>query len=265
MSEDTAETSRLAVLIDADNARPAVIEALLAEVAKYGVAAVRRAYGDWTTPNLGGWKAVLLDHSIHPVQQFRYTVGKNATDSAMIIDAMDLLHSRRFEGFCIVSSDSDFTGLARRIREDGLRVIGFGERKTPRPFVAACDRFVFTELLGPEAPDRAGGNGKPQPDPGADAKLVALIRGAVDAVSDDTGWAHLGQVGQAIASRSPEFDSRTYGFGKLSGLVKAMAMFEVEERQKGGGSKALYIRVGAKHAPKRGGGGGHPKAARKQA
>ena len=155
MADESSESARLAVLIGADNARPSVVGGLLAEVAKYGVAGVRRIYGDWTTPNLAGWKAVLLDHSIQPVQQFRYTVGKNATDSAMIIDAMDLLHSRRLDGFCIVSSDSDFTGLARRIREDGLLVVGFGERKTPRPFVAACDRFVYTELLGPETPARA--------------------------------------------------------------------------------------------------------------
>ncbi|HEV2727504.1 MAG TPA: NYN domain-containing protein, partial [Solirubrobacterales bacterium] len=170
MADETSESARLAVLIDADNARPSVVEGLLAEVAKYGVAGVRRIYGDWTTPNLAGWKAVLLDHSIQPVQQFRYTVGKNATDSAMIIDAMDLLHSRRLDGFCIVSSDSDFTGLARRIREDGLLVIGFGERKTPRPFVAACDRFVYTELLGPEAPGRGAAGQKPATDLAADTR-----------------------------------------------------------------------------------------------
>jgi NYN domain len=177
MANETSEPSRLAVLIDADNARPSVVEGLLAEVARYGVAGVRRAYGDWTTPNLAGWKAVLLDHSIQPVQQFRYTVGKNATDSAMIIDAMDLLHSRRLDGFCIVSSDSDFTGLARRIREDGLLVIGFGERKTPRPFVAACDRFVFTELLGPEAPGRETPGRETAKDLTADTRFVSLIRG----------------------------------------------------------------------------------------
>jgi NYN domain/OST-HTH/LOTUS domain len=252
MANESAGSSRLAVLIDADNARPSVVEGLLAEVAKYGVAGVRRAYGDWTTPNLGGWKAALLDHSIQPVQQFRYTVGKNATDSAMIIDAMDLLHARRLDGFCIVSSDSDFTGLARRLREDGLLVIGFGERKTPRPFVAACDRFVFTELLGPEAPARAPPGGGGAKDLTADAKLVELVRGAVEAASDDTGWAALGAVGRQIANRSPEFDARTYGFGKLSELVAAMPLFEMEERRQGEGpGKALYIRNASKGRPRK--------------
>ena len=261
MANETAGSPRLAVLIDADNARPSVVEGLLAEVAKYGVAGVRRAYGDWTTPNLAGWKAVLLDHSIQPVQQFRYTVGKNATDSAMIIDAMDLLHSRRLDGFCIVSSDSDFTGLARRIREDGLLVIGFGERKTPRPFVAACDRFVYTDLLGPEASGReeaAGGAkaAKPAKDLTADARLVGLLRSAVEAASDDTGWAPLGAVGRHIANQAPEFDPRSYGYRKLSELVAAMPLFEMEERRQGDGtSKVLYIRnAETKRSARRGGG-----------
>jgi uncharacterized LabA/DUF88 family protein len=253
MTNDVSGSSRLAVLIDADNARPSAVEGLLAEVAKYGVAGVRRIYGDWTTPNLAGWKTVLLDHSIQPVQQFRYTVGKNATDSAMIIDAMDLLHSRRLDGFCIVSSDSDFTGLARRIREDGLLVIGFGERKTPRPFVAACDRFIFTELLAPEAPGRESTGGTTK-DLATDARLAGLIRGAVEAASDDTGWAHLGAVGSNIANRSPEFDARTYGYGKLSDLIVAMPLFEMEERlQSGGPAKALYIRSRPKRASRTGG------------
>ena len=256
MPDETSESARLAVLIDADNARPPVVEGLLAEVAKYGVAGVRRIYGDWTTPNLAGWKAVLLDHSIQPVQQFRYTVGKNATDSAMIIDAMDLLHSRRLDGFCIVSSDSDFTGLARRIREDGLLVVGFGERKTPRPFVAACDRFVYTELLGPEAPGREAAGQKPAADLAADTRLVGLIRGAVEAASDDTGWASLGAVGRNIASQSPEFHARTYGFGKLSELLAALPLFEMEERLQGEGpSKAIYIRNAARRPSRRGGAG----------
>jgi hypothetical protein len=253
MANEASEPSRLAVLIDADNARPSVVEGLLAEVAKYGVAGVRRAYGDWTTPNLAGWKAVLLDHSIQPVQQFRYTVGKNATDSAMIIDAMDLLHSRRLDGFCIVSSDSDFTGLARRIREDGLLVIGFGERKTPRPFVAACDRFVYTELLGPEAPGREANGRQAAKDLTADTRLVNLIRSAIEAASDDTGWAPLGAVGRNIANQAPEFDARTYGYAKLSDLVAAMPLFEMEERRQGNGpSKSLCIRNSAKRVPRRG-------------
>lgn len=257
MVDEAPDSARLAVLIDADNARPSVVNGLLAEAAKYGVAGVRRAYGDWTTPNLAGWKAVLLDHSIQPVQQFRYTVGKNATDSAMIIDAMDLLHSRRLDGFCIVSSDSDFTGLARRIREDGLLVIGFGERKTPRPFVAACDRFIYTELLGPEAPVRQAAGGEATKNLTKDTRLVDLIKGAVEAASDDTGWASLGAVGRNIASQSPEFDARTYGYGKLSELVAALPSFEMEERGQGDGpSKSLHIRNATKRAPRKKGAGG---------
>jgi hypothetical protein len=253
MAQENSGSLRLAVLIDADNARSTVTKGLLAEVAKYGVAGVRRAYGDWTTPNLGGWKAVLLDHSIQPMQQFRYTVGKNATDSAMIIDAMDLLHERRLDGFCIVSSDSDFTGLARRIREDGLLVLGFGEQKTPRPFVAACDRFIYTELLGPEAPGRANSDQTATKAPTTDERLVRLISGAVEAASDDTGWAALGAVGSNIAKQAPEFDARSYGYGKLSGLVAAMPMFDTEERRRGDGPlKDFYIRNATKRGPKRG-------------
>jgi hypothetical protein len=239
MASDSSGSGRLAVLIDADNANPKVIEPLLAEVARYGVASVKRAYGDWTTPQLGGWKSVLLDHSIQPMQQFANTKGKNATDSAMIIDAMDLLHTRGLDGFCIVSSDSDFTGLARRIRENGLQVVGFGERKTPKAFVVACDRFVYTDLLLPRKA-KAGGNSAPERNP----ELLAMLRGAVDAASDDSGWAALSAVGSAIAKQSPDFDPRNWGHAKLSGLVKAMAgHFEIEERPRGDGqSKALFIR-----------------------
>jgi hypothetical protein len=238
------------VLIDADNAQPSTVEGILAEAARYGITFIRRAYGDWTTPNLGGWKSALLDHSIQPVQQFRYTVGKNATDSAMIIDAMDLLHSRRLDGFCLVSSDSDFTGLARRLREDGLLVVGFGEKKTPRPFVAACDRFVYTELLA-RKPTQPAANGETAKRVTEDPKLVALLTAAVDAASDDTGWAHLGAVGTKIYQQTPEFDSRSWGFSKLSGLVAAMPIFELEERAAGGTARALYIRRAAR--PGRGG------------
>jgi hypothetical protein len=235
-----ARAARLAVLIDADNANPKVLPGLLAEVAKYGVATVKRAYGDWTTPQLGGWKAMLVEHAIQPMQQFANTRGKNATDSALIIDAMDLLHTRGLDGFCIVSSDSDFTGLARRIREDGRLVIGFGEKKTPKAFVAACDRFVHTELLDAGAVKPPG---KAAPAPKDDRRLVALIRRAVEDASDDTGWAPLGAVGSRIAQQQPDFDSRSWGFAKLSGLVRALPMFEVEERPRGdGASKALFIR-----------------------
>ncbi len=243
MNNDPPLQHRLAVLIDADNAQPAIIEGLAREIVKYGVASVKRIYGDWTTPNLSGWKSVLLDHSIQPVQQFRYTVGKNATDSAMIIDAMDLLYTRRFEGFCLVSSDSDFTRLASRIREEGLLVYGFGEEKTPKAFIHACDKFIFTKVLLPQ-PDSEASNRKQETNQlKANTKLVNLVRSAVEAVSDDSGWANLGSVGHHIAQQSPEFDPRNYGYGKLSDLVLAIGLFDLEERQHGSSrAKGLYIR-----------------------
>ena len=242
---NVSETSqnRLAVLIDADNAQPSITEGLLSEVSKYGVASVKRVYGDWTTPSLSGWKSVLLEHSIQPVQQFRYTVGKNATDSAMIIDAMDLLYTKRFDGFCLVSSDSDFTRLASRIREEGLLVYGFGEKKTPKAFVSACDKFIFTEVLRFE--ENVGSAVKPKTanEMKRDGKLVALLKSAVEAASDDTGWAHLGAVGSNIVKQAPEFDPRNYGFSKLGEFAAAIDLFDVDERvQRDGHSKAIYIR-----------------------
>ena len=217
----------LAVLIDADNARPAFIKNLLAEVAKYGTASVKRIYGDWTTPQLGGWKEVLLEFSIQPVQQFSYTTGKNATDSAMIIDAMDLLYTDRFAGFCLVSSDSDFTRLAARLREAGKLVIGFGERKTPKSLVSACDRFIYTDVLRAES----GGAAPPAPakDLAADKELMALLREAIDAASDDSGWAHLGGVGSNVQKRAPDFDARNYGRKRLSDLLAAIDALEFDK------------------------------------
>ena len=234
---------RLAVLIDADNAQPSITEGLLSEIAKYGVASVKRIYGDWTTPSLGGWKPVLLEHSILPVQQFRYTVGKNATDSAMIIDAMDLLFARRFDGFCLVSSDSDFTRLASRIREEGLLVFGFGEKKTPKAFVSACDKFIFTEVL--RFQEDVGSSGRPRPanELKKDTKLVTLLRTALEAASDDSGWAHLGAVGSNIAKQAPEFDPRNYGYSKLGELAAATKLFDIDQRvQSDGHSRSIYIR-----------------------
>jgi uncharacterized LabA/DUF88 family protein len=227
---DTTAQCRLAVLVDADNAQPSIIEGLLKEVAKYGIASVKRIYGDWTTPNLTGWKSVLLEHSIQPIQQFRYTIGKNATDSAMIIDAMDLLYTRRFDGFCLVSSDSDFTRLASRIREEGLLVYGFGEEKTPKAFVSACDKFIFTKvLLAEEKPDVVNQEQETKKLK-SDTKLVNLFRSALEAASDDSGWAHLGAVGSYIAKQAPEFDSRNYGYEKMVNLVSAMHLFEIDRR-----------------------------------
>jgi uncharacterized LabA/DUF88 family protein len=235
--------NRLAVLIDADNAQPSITEALLSEIAKYGVASVKRIYGDWTIPSLSGWKSVLLEHSIQPVQQFRYTVGKNATDSAMIIDAMDLLYTKRFDGFCLVSSDSDFTRLASRIREEGLLVYGFGEKKTPKPFVSACDKFIFTEVL--RFQEDAGSAVKPKTanELKGDTKLVGLLRSSLEAASDESGWAHLAVVGSNIAKQAPEFDPRNYGYSKLGELALATKLFDVDERiQSDGHSRSIYIR-----------------------
>jgi uncharacterized LabA/DUF88 family protein len=244
--ERTGESAaKLAVLIDADNAQPAALEELLAEVAKYGTAHVKRAYGDWTGTHLKGWKEQLLTQSVQPVQQFAYTTGKNATDAAMVIDAMDLLYSGRFDGFCIVSSDSDFTRLAARIRESGLTVYGFGERKTPKPFVAACDKFIYVEnLTSATAPAEA----KPVARATAaklkgDTALVNLLRHAVEAASDDDGWAPLANVGHIITNQRSDFDSRTYGYAKLSDLLTATALFEMDRRTSGGGkTTVVYAR-----------------------
>jgi hypothetical protein len=238
-------STTLAVLIDADNAQPAVVDGLLAEIAKYGTATVKRIYGDWTGPQLKGWKETLLTHAIQPIQQFRYTTGKNATDSALIIDAMDLLYTGRLGGFCIVSSDSDFTRLAARIREAGLVVYGFGEQKTPKPFVSACDKFIFTEILVAKDDDE-GGALKPHTSAQLrkDNRFVALMRKASDASSDDSGYTHLGALGNAIAKQAPEFDARNYGYRKLSELVTASGLFDVEKRKSGDGSTTqTYVRL----------------------
>lgn len=272
------EQRHLAVLIDADNAQPAVIEGLLAEVAKFGVASVKRIYGDFTSPQLTRWKKALLKHSISPVQQFAYTSGKNATDSMLIIDAMDLMYTRRFDGFCLVSSDSDFTRLAQRLREEGLTVYGFGERKTPDPFVQACDKFIYTEVLRaetqtPEKPtsDKAA-KAKPaktktaakdataptKTDKGVVAEAaepavatgplpppLTLIRQAIEDASDELGWANLAPVGSYLNKVRPDFDTRLYGYRKLSDLLKSQPRhFAVEERAAAGSSgKALFVRV----------------------
>jgi uncharacterized LabA/DUF88 family protein len=241
MSDEKIE--KLAVLIDADNAQPSIIEGLLSEIAKYGTASVKRIYGDWTLPNLKSWKEILLQYSIQPVQQFGYTTGKNATDSAMIIDAMDLLYARNFTGFCIVSSDSDFTKLASRIRESGLFVYGFGERKTPSAFVSACDKFIYTEVLRAKTDEKQAIAKLPSTKLKQDTKLVNLLRNAVEASSDESGWAQLGPVGSNIAKQSPDFDPRNYGYVKLGELVKATKLFSIEERQIGATkSKILYVR-----------------------
>ncbi len=226
MSSSTNDS--LAVLIDADNAQASPIHELLEEVSRYGTASVKRAYGDWSTPQLKKWKDQLHTHAIKPVQQFSYTSGKNATDSALIIDAMDLLHTGDLNGFCLVSSDSDFTPLAARIREAGLVVYGFGERKTPQPFVAACDKFIYTDILEP--PKAKGSKGKtkyPSPE--------KMLRKAVDAAAQDNGWANLGTVGSMLVKNNPSFDARNYGFKKLIEMVKEQSYLEVEKEKGGSG------------------------------
>lgn len=237
------KSERLVVLIDADNAQAAIIDGLMAEIANYGTASVKRIYGDWTQPGLKAWKDVLLEHSVQPIQQFAYTKGKNATDSAMIIDAMDLLYTGKFDGFCLVSSDSDFTRLASRIRETGLTVYGFGEKKTPAPFVSACDKFIYTEVLRPQTDDGEAITRKTTAELKQDTRLITLLRNAVENSSDDNGWAHLGRIGSNIANQSPEFDPRNYGYGKLGALISATKLFEIEQRTVGDGtSKATFVR-----------------------
>lgn len=237
------KTERLAVLIDADNTQATIIEGLLAEVAKYGTASVKRIYGDWTSTALRSWKDVLLEHSVQPIQQFGYTKGKNATDSAMIIDAMDLLYTGKFHGFCIVSSDSDFTKLASRIRESGLYVYGFGEKKTPSAFVSACDKFIYIEVLRAKTNENESIAKKSMVELKRDTRLVRLLRNAVEASSDESGWAHLATTGSNIAKQSPEFDPRNYGYIRLGELLTATKLFDFEERIIGEGqSKAIYVR-----------------------
>ncbi|QNI69397.1 NYN domain-containing protein [Cyanobium sp. NS01] len=239
----TREAPNLAVLIDSDNAQAAVISDLLAEIAQVGTATVKRAYGDWTTPQLGSWKEVLNVHAIVPVQQFSYTTGKNATDSALIIDAMDLLHGGRVEGFCLVSSDSDFTRLATRIREQGLLVIGFGERKTPKAFVAACDRFLYIDLLKRGSGRPSSGGGGAGHDHDGVPPLKPFLSEAIAAVTQDDGWAPLGMVGSLLQKNDPSFDARSYGFRKLSELVKAQPYLTVKEVPISPGSPQMHLSV----------------------
>jgi uncharacterized LabA/DUF88 family protein len=249
-------TYKLAVLIDADNAQATVIKGLLEEIAKYGEASVKRIYGDFTSPSSASWKKVLQEYAIKPVQQFAYTTGKNATDSTMIIDAMDLLYTRRFDGFCLVTSDSDFTGLAVRLREEGLLVLGFGEQKTPTAFRNSCHKFIFTELLRPESDENGSrkderADEEPKESDSQTAKMrrkkfpTAFVLRALEQSVDDTGWANLGTFGSYLTKLQPDFDSRNFGFKKLSDLVRAKTnIFEIQERKTSDGSQTvLYIRA----------------------
>lgn len=239
---DKEYQNRLAVLIDAENTSPRIIEGLIDEIANYGIASVKRIYGDWTCPQMYSWKDSLLSFALRPIQQFSYTSGKNATDSAMIIDAMDLLYTNNFDGFCIVSSDSDFTKLASRIREAGLFVYGFGEKKTPKAFVNSCDKFIYTEIL--RSPNTKIYGGKLDPNNlSKHQELIDLLINAVEDSANENGWSHLGRVGQNIANKTPEFDPRNYGYKKLGELIKVTRLFVIDERSSDNSpAKAVYIR-----------------------
>jgi uncharacterized LabA/DUF88 family protein len=230
------DTSKLAVLIDADNAQASICEELLAEVARYGTASVKRAYGDWTTTNLKGWKDVLHKLAIQPVQQFSYTKGKNSSDSSLIIDAMDILHAGGLDGFCLVSSDSDFTRLATRIREAGLVVYGFGEKKTPEAFIAACDKFTFVEILREEV-EPPKEDGLPEL-----PKLKPMLLKALEATARDDGWASLSALGSQLIRNHPSFDPRNYKESKLGELMRKQNYLEVKDEADGGGHVHLYVR-----------------------
>lgn len=241
---------KLAVLIDADNVPYAKVKEMLEEIAKNGNPTIKRIYADWTKPTVSGWKGVLLENAITPIQQYSYTTGKNSSDSALIIDAMDILYSGRVNGFCIVSSDSDFTRLATRLREAGMTVIGFGEKKTPQPFISACDKFIYFEILKTEkaeenVSDKKQLKPKPKAEPinKVDAATIKLITQSVNDLADESGWTFLGNLGNFILKRKPDFDARNYGFTKLLPLIKSINKFEIDERDSGVNNiRHIYIK-----------------------
>ena len=224
----------IAVLIDGDNIPSAHVKEMMEEIAKYGNPTIKRIYGDWTSPHLSKWKNLLLQNAITPIQQYAYTSGKNATDSAMIIDAMDILYTEKVNGFCLVSSDSDFTKLATRLREAGMQVIGIGERKTPNPFIVACDKFIYIEIIRKQTEKKESVNPKENTKDSIDKitpKVIKLISTTISDLSDEDGWAFLGDVGSLLQKKQPNFDSRNYGFEKLTPLIKSMGKFELEQRE----------------------------------
>lgn len=240
--------TRLAVLIDGDNIPSKHIKEMMEEIAKYGNPTIKRIYGDWTKPNLSKWKNILLENAITPIQQYGYTTGKNATDSAMIIDAMDILYSEKVDGFCLVSSDSDFTRLATRLREAGMKVYGLGEKKTPNPFIVACDKFIYIEILKSITDDgEQNTENKKSLKADIDAvtpKIIQLIKSTISDVCDDDGWAFLGDVGGLLQKKQPNFDARNFGFQKLTPLIKSIKQLDIEERENPKGrSKLIYVRI----------------------
>ena len=245
---------KLAVLIDGDNIPSAYVKEMMEEIAKYGNPTIKRIYGDWTNPHLSKWKNVLLENAITPIQQYGYTTGKNATDSAMIIDAMDILYSEKVDGFCLVSSDSDFTKLATRLREAGMNIIGIGERKTPEPFIVACDKFIYIEILKNKSDENEPESTKSK-SPGKNnidkitPKVIKLISMTISDLEDDDGWAFLGDVGNLLQKKQPNFDSRNYGFPKLTPLIKSIKSFEIDQRESPKGRfKLVYVKNIKKNA-----------------
>ena len=240
--------SNMAVLIDGDNIPSAQVKEMMEEITKYGNPSIKRIYGDWTRPGLNKWKNLLLENAITPIQQYGYTSGKNATDSAMIIDAMDILYSGKVNGFCLVSSDSDFTRLATRLKEAGMQVIGIGEKKTPNPFIVACDRFIYIEILKKKSEEKL--ENKDANELVVDKitkKEIQLIATTINDLSDDDGWAFLGDVGSLLQKKRPNFDSRNYGFEKLTPLIKSIGKFEIEQREnQKSRHKLIYVRIAEK-------------------
>jgi uncharacterized LabA/DUF88 family protein len=253
MKMDTTKDLKLAVLIDADNVPYANVKEMFEEIATYGTPTFKRIYADWTKPTVSGWKKVLLENAITPIQQYSYSTGKNATDSALIIDAMDILYTGKVDGFCIVSSDSDFTRLATRLREAGMKVIGIGEKKTLLPFITACDKFIYMEILNPEV-DNEEESGSPKasksrvkqvkkPLNKIDPKIIRLFSDSITDLADENGWAFLGELGNLMLKKKPDFDPRNYGFSKLLPLLKSMNRFEIDERDTGKPHiKHIYIK-----------------------
>jgi len=260
MITKTERDLKLAVLIDADNVPYANVKEMFEEIAKYGTPTFKRIYADWTKPTVSGWKKVLLENAITPIQQYSYSQGKNASDSALIIDAMDILYTGKVDGFCIVSSDSDFTRLATRLREAGMKVIGIGEKKTLAPFITACDKFIYIEILKPKpmlSEDTAAATtvtnaktAEAQPLSKVDPETIKLFADSISDLADEDGWAYLGDLGSLMMKKKPDFDSRNYGFSKLLPLIKSIKRFEVDERESGkGNSKHIYIRKLAQQQP----------------
>lgn len=249
----TIKDLRLAVLIDADNVPFTNVKAMLEEIAKFGVPTFKRIYADWTKPTVSGWKKVLLENAITPIQQYSYSTGKNSSDSAMIIDAMDILYSGKVDGFCIVSSDSDFTRLAIRLREAGMKVIGMGEKKTLKPFITACDKFIYIEILGAEeeeVPVKSESRPSRQPKPKApkqldlvNKELIKLLNDSISDLEDESGWAFLGELGNLLLKKKTDFDPRNYGFQKMLPLIKSTNRFEIDERVAGkNNARHIYVR-----------------------